>query len=109
MEDKNGTKIYLVHGLLFFASTSQFRELFSPKTDPKIVVVDFKFSRVVDHSAIEAIDALSVRYTKEGKELHLRHLSDDCQSLLNKSGSVIEVMDDDPTYGIVMDYSRDYK
>ena len=109
VEDKNGTKIYLVHGLLFFASTSQFRELFSPKTDPKIVVVDFKFSRVVDHSAIEAIDALSARYAKEGKELHLRHLSEDCQHLLNKSGSVIEVMDDDPTYGIAMNYSKFYK
>ena len=109
VQDKKSTKIYLIHGLLFFASTSKFRDLFHPKTDPKVVVVDFKFSRVVDHSAIEAIDALTERYAKEGKKLHIRHLSEDCRHLLAKSGSVIEILDDDPSYGVASDYSKYYK
>ena len=109
VQDEDGTKIYLIHGMLFFGSVSHFRDLFSPKQDTDIVIVDFKFSRVVDHSAIEAIDALYDRYKKVGKTLKLRHLSTDCQHLLKKSGSAIEVLHDDPSYGIVMDYHKHYK
>ncbi|MGB1361385.1 MAG: SulP family inorganic anion transporter [Alphaproteobacteria bacterium] len=109
VKDSKGKKIYLVHGVLFFASTTKFRDLFDVKNDPKDVVIDFKFSRVADHSAIEAIDGLWERYNKEGKKLHLRHLSDDCRHLLKKAGSDVEVLKDDPSYGIAMDYSKYYK
>ena len=109
VQDKKGTKIYLVHGVLFFASVTKFRDLFNPKDDPKEIVIDFKFSRVADHSAIEAIDSLWEKYKSQGKTVHLRHLSDDCKHLLKKAGSDVEVMKDDPSYGIAMDYSKYYK
>ena len=35
-------KVYTLHGQLFFASISQFKELFNPKTDPQDVVIDFR-------------------------------------------------------------------
>jgi MFS superfamily sulfate permease-like transporter len=37
--------------------------------DPEEVVVDFKESRIVDMSAIDALDKLSKRYRQEGKTL----------------------------------------
>ncbi len=103
-----GDKIYAVRGVLFFGSVAPFRDIFTPSEDPQTVIVDFKFSRVADHSAIEAIDALYDRYKRAGKTLKLRHLSNDCRHLLKKSGSAIEVLDDDPDYGIAMDYHKHY-
>lgn len=101
----NGSKVYQLHGPLFFGSIASFKELFDPKNDPDDVVIDFVESRVWDHSGLEAIDGLAERYIKEGKELHLRHLSPDCTRLLEKAGSLVEInVIEDPMYGLVVDY-----
>ena len=98
-------KVYVLHGQLFFASISQFKDLFDPKKDPEDVVIDFAHSRVWDHSALEAIDALAERYLKSGTKLHLRHLSPDCRDLLYKAGRMVEEdKDGDPRYRVVVDY-----
>jgi SulP family sulfate permease len=101
-----GSKIYQLHGVLFFGTTPEFRELFVPKDDPDDVVIDFYFSRVYDQSGLEAINALAERYTKLGKRLHLRHLSADCQKLLDKAGKLVEVnISEDPHYHIATNKS----
>ncbi|MCF6263109.1 MAG: SulP family inorganic anion transporter [Xanthomonadales bacterium] len=99
-----GSKVYELNGPLFFGSVKNFRELFSPADDPKDVIIEFQNSRVTDHSAIEAIDSLAVRYIKRGKKLHLRHLSPDCIQLLDKAGDLIEVNRlEDPQYHVAND------
>jgi sulfate permease, SulP family len=99
--DSNGWKIYQLNGSLFFASTAAFTQLFSPKQDPKDVVIDFGNAKVVDHSALEAIDSLAAKYIAEGKKLHLRHLSADCLELLGKAKEMVEVnVVEDPKYHI---------
>jgi SulP family sulfate permease len=81
-----------------------FLDLFDVKNDPKDVIVEFKYSRVADHSAIEAIDNLAERYTKQGKVLHLRHVSEDCQKLLKRANDLVEVnVIEDPTYKVASD------
>ena len=68
------------------------------------MVVEFKHSRVYDHSAIEAIDALAERYLKAGKRLHLRHLSPECTKLMVKAGNLVEVnVIEDPQYFVADD------
>ena len=104
MINEMGGKIYEVEGPLFFASVKNFGDLFDPKNDPDDVVVEFQKSRVYDHSAIEAIDALAERYLKRGKRLHLRHLSPECQKLLTKAGDLVEVnVIEDPKYYVADD------
>lgn len=99
--DKKGVKTYELDGSLFFASISVFQGLFSPQDDPKDVIIDFKGAKVVDHSALEAIDALAAKYVAEGKTLHLKHLSADCLELLDNAKGMIEVnVLEDPTYHI---------
>jgi len=56
-QDAQGWKVYELQGTLFFASIANFNELFAPKDDPQDVVVEFRNARLVDHSAIQAIDA----------------------------------------------------
>ena len=77
---------------------------FNPQNDPEEMVIDFANSRVADHSAIEAIDALGERYTKVGKKLHLCHLSMECRDLLEKAGDLVEVnIKEDPQYHVADD------
>ncbi|MEO8002093.1 MAG: SulP family inorganic anion transporter [Arenimonas sp.] len=99
--DDKGWKVYELEGSLFFASAAGFADLFTPKDDPAEVVVEFLRAKVVDHSAIEAIDALAIRYQQVGKRLHLRHLSPDCLELLTKAKDMVEINEhEDPHYHI---------
>lgn len=101
---KLGSKVYELHGPLFFASVNNFQDLFDPKNDPDDVVVEFQHSRVMDHSAIEAIDTLAERYMNAEKRLHLRHLSEECRQLMKKAGDLVEVnVIEDPRYRVAVD------
>ena len=98
-------KVYRIQGPLFFGSATGFTEIFHPEDDPELVIVDFKDSRVVDQSALTAIEALAVKYEAAGKRLQLRHLSRDCHQLLSRAGQLMVDSDDDPDYEVAVDYS----
>lgn len=102
--DDAGVKHYEIWGPLFFASTILFQEKFDPMNDPDDVIVDFKESRVLDHSGIEALKKLTARYSNAGKNIRLRHLSEDCRVLLKNAGKMVEVdIIEDPHYKVVVD------
>jgi len=99
--EDHGWKVYKLYGSLFFASTADFLSKFTPADDTDEVVIDFAHAKVMDHSAVEAIDSLAERYRKTGKRLHLRHLSPDCLELLTKAKDMIEIdVREDPHYHI---------
>jgi len=99
--EDHGWKVYQLYGTLFFASTADFLSQFTPADDTDEVVIDFARARVMDHSAVEAIDSLAERYRKAGKRLHLRHLSPDCLELLTKAKDMVEIdVREDPHYHI---------
>jgi sulfate permease, SulP family len=101
---ENGDIVYEVNGPLFFGSVSNFIEQFDVKHDDQEIFVNFKNSRVADHSAIEAIDTLAERYLADGKKIHLKYLSQECRQLLKKAGDLVEVnVIDDPDYHIATD------
>ena len=102
--DDEGVKHYEIYGPLFFGSTTLFAEKFDVLNDPEEVVIDFKESRLVDMSAIEAVNKITERYRKVGKKVHLKHLSRDCRRLLANADDIIEVnVLEDPTYKVVVD------
>ncbi|QFT59148.1 Bicarbonate transporter BicA [Sulfitobacter sp. THAF37] len=99
-----GAKVYQVQGPLFFGSAEGFSELFDVANDPSRVIVDFADSRVVDQSALQAIEAMAAKYEAAGKVLELRHLSRDCHRLLTKAGHLVVDSDDDPEYQLAVNY-----
>ncbi len=103
--EENGAKVYDVEGPLFFGSTDGFVELFDVKNDPDLVIIEFARSRVVDQSALQAIEAVAAKYEAVGKKVQLRHLSRDCHRLLTKAGHLMVDSDDDPDYEVAADYS----
>ena len=99
-----GSKIYQLHGPLFFASVTSFKDMFTIPDDPEDVVIDFYYSRVYDQSALEAINGLAERYQAAGKRLHLTHLSPECRGLLDDAGDLVEVnVSEDPHYHVASD------
>jgi SulP family sulfate permease len=102
---EKGAKVYEIEGPLFFGSAAAFSELFTLFDDPQTVIIDFQKSRVVDQSALQAIEDIADKYLKADKIIKLRHLSKDCHSLLTKSGQLILDSDDDPDYGLAVDYN----
>jgi sulfate permease, SulP family len=102
--DEKGIKHYEMFGPLFFGSATAFGEKFDILNDPEEIIIDFAESRIVDMSAIEALNKITERYHKVGKKVHLRHLSPDCRRLLARANEIIDVnIIEDPTYKVVVD------
>lgn len=102
--DEKGVKHYEIYGPLFFASTTAFAEKFDVLNDPVEVIIDFKESKIVDMSAIDAVNKITERYAKINKRVHLRHLSADCRQLLQNADQLIDVnILEDPTYKVAIE------
>lgn len=105
--DDHGVKHYEIYGPLFFGCIELFNSKFDVKNDPEEVIIDFKESRIVDQSAIECINKLTERYLKDGKNIHLRHLSSDCVKLIKRAEKIYEVnVLEDPDYFVAIDNFR---
>ena len=102
--EADGTKVYELDGPLFFGSTTSFAEQFDIEIDPPKVVIDFKNARVMDASGVDAIDAIIKKYEEGGKNILLRHLSQDCKNILKKAGPYCSFEEDDPTYKVAYNY-----
>ena len=100
--DDKGRKVYEIYGPLFFGSVTTFLDKFEINEDSTEVIIDLKESRVVDMSAIDALNLITHKYAQQNKTVILRHLSQDSILLLNNAKSVIEVnIEEDPTYNVM--------
>jgi sulfate permease, SulP family len=103
LED-DGTKVYNFEGPLFFGSVTSFNEQFDLEHDPKNVVLDFKNARVMDISGVEAIDAITKKYQEAEKSIKIRHLSNECKSIMKNAGQFCTYEEDDPKYKVAYNY-----
>ena len=103
-KSEKGAKVYEIEGQLFFSSANSFIEIFNPSKDPKVVIIDFAKSKVIDQSALKAIEDVAEKYNNFGKKVKLRHLTRDCHKLLSRAGQLVVDSDDDPDYGMAVDY-----
>lgn len=83
--DPHGNKVYAIYGPLFFGSTTSFIEKFTPLTDTPVVYLDFKESRIVDMSAIEALKKLIDKYQEQNKQILLINVNAESKRLLINS------------------------
>jgi len=102
--EADGTKVYELEGPLFFGSTKNFMDIFNLESDSPKIVIDFKNTRVMDISGVEAIDSLIKKYEESGRNILLRHLSKDCKTILKNAGPYCSFEEDDPTYKVAYNY-----
>ena len=108
--EEHGVKHYEIYGPLFFGCIELFNSKFDVAEDPKEIIIDFKESRIMDQSAIECINKLSEKYIKNGKSVHLRHLSKDCIRLIKRADKICDVnVLEDPDYFVAIDNYRTLK
>ena len=100
VKEENGVKRYELSGPLFFGAITSFKEIFTPAEDPNTINIEFKNCRVYDHSALEAINGICAKYRELGKTVKLQHLSEDCQKILAKADTFMEIEFDDEDYDI---------
>lgn len=89
--DEDGVKHYEIYGPLFFGSIKLFNDKFDVLEDPEEIIIDFKESRIVDMSAVEAVNKLTERYHKVNKKVYLSNLSSSSHKLLLKADDIINV------------------
>ncbi|MCV6598932.1 MAG: SulP family inorganic anion transporter [Alphaproteobacteria bacterium] len=90
-EVKDDVKEYHVKGVLFFGSTANFNERFNPAKDPKKVIINFGHARIFDYSGLEALSLLSEKYAKQGKQLLVKNISNDCKRMLDKVENLTKI------------------
>ena len=77
VEEHFGEKIakYVVNGELFFASSNDLYTQFNYAEDPQSIVIDMHDSHLWDASTIAALDAITDKYAKYGKNVEVEGLN----------------------------------
>ncbi|MEV4544367.1 SulP family inorganic anion transporter [Micromonospora echinaurantiaca] len=75
LDPDGGTRIYSVHGELFFASSNDLVYQFDYADDPEHVVIDMTHAHVWDASSVAALDAVTTRYAARGKRVEIVELN----------------------------------
>ena len=70
------TATYVVDGELFFASSNDLYTQFEYALDPEYVVIDMHASHLWDASTIAALDAITEKYHRHGKDVKIIGLND---------------------------------
>ena len=84
--DDGRTRVYTVHGQLFFVSADLFTSGFEFHGHPEKVTIDLSQARVWDITAVEAIDKAVFRYRKSGADVQVIGMSEACSTLVEKVG-----------------------
>jgi SulP family sulfate permease len=70
--DPDGTsRIYYVHGELFFASSNDLVYQFDYAHDPDTVIIDLTAAHIWDASSVAALDAITTKYASRGKTVEI--------------------------------------
>jgi len=75
LDPDGGTRIYSVHGELFFASSNDLVYQFDYAGDPDTVVIDMTHAHVWDASSVAALDAITTKYASRGKTVTIVELN----------------------------------
>ncbi|SDX96253.1 sulfate permease, SulP family [Modestobacter sp. DSM 44400] len=75
-ESPDGTRVYVVSGALFFASTNDLVGQFDYASDPDRVVVDLSGAHIWDASSVAVLDAIEHKYATRGKTVEITGLTD---------------------------------
>merc|ERR1712087_492482 len=82
-------KIYHLDGPMFFGNARSIVSEFTPKSDPDEIEIHLRDAQIYDYSAINALNAIAEKYRKEGKSVHLKHITHKSQKLISKAHDLI--------------------
>ena len=78
------TRIYTVHGQLFFASSDEFSAAFDFGEVLDKVVIDVSRAHIWDISSVAALDMAVLKFRREGAEVEIRGLNEASETIVDK-------------------------
>lgn len=88
LREEDGTKIYRVKGIIFFGSVLEFKDIFQYKDRAEVIRLDLKYAKVMDFSALEAIDSVAAKYVDVGKDFKVIRPEPNCRVLLENADNI---------------------
>lgn len=82
--DGSNSRIYLVTGQLFFASSNDLVYQFDYANDPELVVVDMSQAVIWDASTVATLDAVIQKYADKGKTAQIIGLDEASENRLRR-------------------------
>jgi SulP family sulfate permease len=92
IRQKDGTKIYQLHGILFFGSVLDFKDIFQYQDKATKITLDMKYARVMDFSALEAINSVAAKYLSLGKIFKVARVEKNCRILLDNAENITSII-----------------
>lgn len=71
LDPEGTTRVYFVHGELFFASSNDLVYQFDYADDPDSIVIDLTAAHIWDASSVAALDAITTKYESRGKSVDI--------------------------------------
>lgn len=85
-DEESGTKVYKVHGQIFFNSSDRFIEMFDFKEAIDRVTIDLNTAHFWDVSAVAALDKVVIKFRREGTDVEIKGLNKASQTIIDKFG-----------------------
>ena len=80
----DGTRTYRVHGQLFYGSVEDFTAAFDLRDVPPRVVIDVSAAHVWDISAVQALDAVVLKFRRAGAQVGITGLNPASATILER-------------------------
>ncbi|MEM6438415.1 MAG: SulP family inorganic anion transporter [Pseudomonadota bacterium] len=84
LSDDGRARTYVVEGQVFFASADQFQAAFDFREALERVVIDLTRAHIWDVSSVAALDAVVLKFRREGAEVELRGLNRASETMVDK-------------------------
>ena len=85
-EDGGRARTYVVHGQLFFASVEDFNASFDFKEALSAVTIDVSQAHIWDISSVQALDAVVLKFRREGADVNVIGLNEASKTIVDKLG-----------------------
>lgn len=82
--DNGNTRMYSVHGNVFFASTDQFNKAFDFKEVVGKVVIDVSHAHFWDITAVSALDRVVLKFRREGTDVAIVGLNEASATIVDR-------------------------
>jgi len=79
-------RTYVVHGQLFFASVEDFSASFDFKEALSTVTIDVSQAHIWDISSVQALDAVVLKFRREGADVNVIGLNEASKTIVDKLG-----------------------
>ena len=86
LSEDGSTRIYHVHGQLFFASSDEFTAAFDFGEVLDKVIIDVTRAHIWDISSVTALDMAVLKFRREGADVEIRGLNEASETIVDRLG-----------------------